>query len=648
MKFSTRLAATYVGLELPFLVLLIPGLARLLAVEFTAILGPVLVWLLVGRVIAFTHHAALLRPVDGWRADDASERDLVDAESTLRLAPRRITFANSLVWVAAYVAAAVHLWLAPGSRELLGPAEFGVLVFFVLANIGGAGSYGYGLLALLTGSERADLSRRIMARDIELPPQRGSLGLRLGALIAVFALTPTALLAASSRAGDVAYERHAAAVELGVRVQAGARAHADGTTLDEGGIVTEAELPPPRPAAALDEFPDLGVRLGFDRRTQRLSAAVELEPGRWWLVEGEVNAGGGPRGARLVTLAVLLVVWAVLVAVLIPRSLITPLRVVDAAMRRLVAVGDVRALEDLPVVQDDEIGELVRSFNALAATLRELAAAAHAVSDGQLDTQIDQPGDLQDAFRSMLTQLRTMVGQIVETGRRVAQAANEILAASQEQEEAAGEHSEQVGQVSDRLAALADAAQQISATATGVRDNAEATLTTTDVMVERLAELNEHVQGIGELLDTIRDIASRSDLLALNGSLEATRAGEAGRGFALVAAEMRRLAERVTATVSDVSERLAAIDRSSETTVAATDEGRALARGTVDAAGRIFEVMDRQRRNTEALADSMQVMEVSVVTASDATSQTRSQAERLRIEVDELDRLTRQFELGRD
>src|SRR5690606_16131120 len=93
-----------------------------------------------------------------------------------------------------------------------------------------------------------------------------------------------------------------------------------------------------------------------------------------------------------------------------------------------------------------------------------------------------------------------------------------------------------------------------------VLGDAEQAVATTDDTAAQITALRRHTASIGELLQTIGEIANRSDLLALNGSLEATRAGEAGRGFSLVATEMRRLAERVTGTVEDVRGRVEQIE----------------------------------------------------------------------------------------
>nr|WP_255216324.1 methyl-accepting chemotaxis protein [Pseudenhygromyxa sp. WMMC2535] len=198
--------------------------------------------------------------------------------------------------------------------------------------------------------------------------------------------------------------------------------------------------------------------------------------------------------------------------------------------------------------------------------------------------------------------------------------------------------------VSETITSLVGAAEDISREAGGVLGDAEQTLAATDAMVEKIAELGAYAEGIGGLLEGIREIADRSDLLALNGALEATRAGEAGRGFALVAAEMRRLAERVTSMVADVHARVTNIQAASAGTTAVTERSRALAQSTAAAAREIRALIERQGVETEAVATNIHQVADTVRASAAANSQTRATAEGLKLQADTLERLTRASE----
>jgi methyl-accepting chemotaxis protein len=322
-----------------------------------------------------------------------------------------------------------------------------------------------------------------------------------------------------------------------------------------------------------------------------------------------------------------------------------PLERLHVALRRVVAVGDLRELGRIPVLRTDEIGELVREFNHMLDVFEQLANAAQKVAAGDLRVDITGPGDLQDAFRNMVERLAELVTQIRDAAIEVASAASEIHAATRGQEQASVSQSDELRHVSLALDRLARSAGDISSAATEVLTNARQTGEHADQVQTKLTELGLHVAQVSALLGLIRDIADRSDLLALNGSLEATRAGEAGRGFTLVAVEMRRLAERVSAAVSDVRSTIADVEASNRATALATKESRELAESTTGAAQRIVEVVYLQGAETESV--SMGVREVVEVVSSTAVSiaQTRATADGLREQAQQLERLIGRFEL---
>jgi methyl-accepting chemotaxis protein len=300
----------------------------------------------------------------------------------------------------------------------------------------------------------------------------------------------------------------------------------------------------------------------------------------------------------------------------------------------------------IPVVRRDEIGELTTEFNHMLDVFDELASAARAVAAGNLQVEMQGPGDLQDSFRAMVARLAELVMQIREAALEVASASAEIHAATYEQERAVGQQSDEIREVSIAIARLAGSATDISKEAGEVLTNAEQTRKRADEVVGEIAELGRHITRVGELLELIRDVADRSDLLALNGSLEATRAGEAGRGFALVATEMRRLAERVTGTVADVRATVAAIGTSNSATVDATKDSRELAGSTTQAARRIVDVIHTQGTETELVSSAARAIADAVASSAAAITQTRASADGLRERAERLERLIQQFDVA--
>jgi methyl-accepting chemotaxis protein len=346
-----------------------------------------------------------------------------------------------------------------------------------------------------------------------------------------------------------------------------------------------------------------------------------------------------------VVFTLLVCVWAPICAYALGRAVSRPIAKLTAISRRIVEQGDLKEIGTVAVATNDEIGVLTDKVNDVLDLMRDVSVAAHAIARGDLRAKVEGTGELPDSFRGMLESLRGMVLQIRETSVDLASAAAEIFAASQEQEAAAASQSSAMVEISRTMDSLSESAAHVSDAVQGVLGNAERTLHNTDDMVRRIGELTGHANRIGEILEVIRDIADRSDLLALNGSLEASHAGEGGRGFALVASEMRRLAERVTASVSDVKKLVSDIRDSGSSTVMATEESKKLAEGTTDAARQITFVTQQQRSGTEQVSQSIKGIADVVSQAVSATSQTRTSAQGLKTQADKLSALVRRFEL---
>jgi methyl-accepting chemotaxis protein len=130
--------------------------------------------------------------------------------------------------------------------------------------------------------------------------------------------------------------------------------------------------------------------------------------------------------------------------------------------------------------------------------------------------------------------------------------------------------------------------------------------------------------------------------------VEATRAGEAGRGFALVAAEMRRLTERVTGAVGRVRDQVTSIRTAGSSTVLATDRGCKLADDTAAAARQISTITQNQCRETMQLSIEVQAVASDMDLTVASTTQTQAAATAMRQQAVELQRLIGQFKLRAD
>jgi methyl-accepting chemotaxis protein len=336
---------------------------------------------------------------------------------------------------------------------------------------------------------------------------------------------------------------------------------------------------------------------------------------------------------------------APVLAVNLSTDVLRPIQEITRALQQITEVGKLDEVAIIPVTQNDETGLLSTKFNDLVDMLRALSAAASALARGDLETRMDGDGDVATAFRAMIESLGRIVRQIHETSVLLAAAATEIYAASQEQEAAAASQSTAMAEIRQTMESLFEAAAHVAESVRGVLSNAERTLETTDRMVVRIGDLTNHAGRIGEILETIRDISDRSDLLALNGALEASRAGEAGRGFGLVAAEMRRLAERVMSSVHDVRSLVGDIRASGSSTMMATEDSKKLAASTTDAARQITMVTQQQRSGTEQVLQSVREIAETLAQSVAAMAQSRASAEQLKSQADKLSTLVRAFRI---
>lgn len=219
---------------------------------------------------------------------------------------------------------------------------------------------------------------------------------------------------------------------------------------------------------------------------------------------------------------------------------------------------------------------------------------------------------------------RAVSGPLQETSNVLATSAAEILSTTTEQATGATESLAAVTQTAATVDEVVQTAEQSTDRARGVASSAqraadigrqgrEAINTTiagiSDVrervgaMQERMVELTEQAQAIGEIIATVSDLAEQTNLLALNAAIEAARAGEQGRGFAVVAGEVKNLAEQSKAGTVRVRQILEQVQRAATAAVAVTEEGN---RKVNDVATQVSEAGETIRQLAEAIAGASQ------------------------------------------
>jgi methyl-accepting chemotaxis protein len=597
------------------------------------------------------------------------------ADRSLQSLPVRFAIVYGLTWIATYAAGFLVVKGYGPERMPLPPQADNAVAILCAAVFFGGFAFAYPLASTLTADAASECSALARAGGYGLDRSPSSLQLRIAVVAISLGLGPMLWMVSLGYIKQVesshdqrVTQAALASSELSLAISRLGPASGDagvGSVLEsfqkrnvEGLLLAPGKRQGTDAASRLlAADPEIGQWLASEasRRTNGVYARIDLpNVVSFHRVDGDQVAVAVLRAPvsasssfvlSSIVFTILVCVWAPVCAYALGRAVSRPIGKLTAISRRIVEQGDLKEIGTVPVATNDEIGVLTDRVNDVLDLMRDVSVAAHAIAKGDLRAVVDGSCELPDSFRGMLESLRGMVQQIRETSVDLASAAAEIFAASQEQEAAAASQSSAMVEISRTMDSLSDSAAHVSDAVQGVLGNAERTLHNTDDMVRRIGELTGHANRFGEILEVIRDIADRSDLLALNGSLEASHAGEGGRGFALVASEMRRLAERVTASVSDVKKLVSDIRDSGSSTVMATEESKKLAEGTTDAARQITFVTQQQRSGTEQVSQSIKGIADVVSQAVSATSQTRTSAQGLKTQADRLSALVKRFEL---
>ena len=245
---------------------------------------------------------------------------------------------------------------------------------------------------------------------------------------------------------------------------------------------------------------------------------------------------------------------------------------------------------------------------------------AQRIAKGDLGGTVEGDSEVSETIRTMLEGLRTMVMRTREAAAALSSSAQEIAAMARQQEQGAVEQASAVAQVHKTLARLLEGSSFAAQSTEEVFRNVELTQKTSEVVAQRASALSAHTRRISALLEVIKSIANKSEILALNAALEGARAGGAGRGFSLVASQMQRLAESVMGSVRDVRALVEDIEGATGATLSATEESTRLSARATAAARQISVTLQQQRGSTEQVATAMRdIQEVTALVAAGST-----------------------------
>lgn len=259
--------------------------------------------------------------------------------------------------------------------------------------------------------------------------------------------------------------------------------------------------------------------------------------------EDDLNADAGKHAeasyekarVSLLGASVLAVIVGILISVFLSRSIIRPIgHAVEITQR--VASGDFTARID--VESGDEIGKLLQAIKGMNEAL------GHVIRQARENSQ---------KVAGAAAEVSTAAGQIAESSRHQSEAASSMAAAVEQMTVSVGQisdHATGAQRVSSESSDLSREGSEVISEMIGKMLEISKTVNQSSVVME---DLTKHSEEISSIVHVIKEVADQTNLLALNAAIEAARAGEQGRGFAVVADEVRKLAERTSQSTIDIS-----------------------------------------------------------------------------------------------
>ncbi|MEA3253833.1 MAG: HAMP domain-containing methyl-accepting chemotaxis protein, partial [Chloroflexota bacterium] len=400
-----------------------------------------------------------------------------------------------------------------------------------------------------------------------------------------------------------------------------------------------------------------------------IESCNELRAGQ----KSKMEAAASSAITMLIGFAALGFVLAVLLAFIIARGISKPVSQI-AVIAEEIAVGDVNQTIDID--SEDEIGMLAGSFRKLIDYMKEVAGVAEKIAENDLTVTIEPKSEddaLGVAVKTMIANLTGMVRQLTDNASELVSAATEVASASEQMSRGAGDQADQVNQVSTAIeemaATIVESSKNAGEASDAGKNSSDTAIAGGEVIsdtvsgiqkigkvvresADSIAKLAKSSEQIGEIIGVIDDIADQTNLLALNAAIEAARAGEQGRGFAVVADEVRKLAERTGKATGEITDMIKGIQgeteeavQSMEVGIQETDKGRELAdkagnslNEIVNMSQRVMDMIQQIASATEEQSAASEQISKNIEHVSSITKETASGAEQSATAAEELNR----------
>jgi methyl-accepting chemotaxis protein len=338
----------------------------------------------------------------------------------------------------------------------------------------------------------------------------------------------------------------------------------------------------------------------------------------------------------------LLALWIAFVAVRVSR----PIRQLEVAAGRI-SMGDLDVVVD--VTGRDEIGRTARAFVDMRSYLQETAQAAERIAGGDLTVAVTPRSEqdvLRRTFAAMTQRLHGLVGEIRRTADVMTTTGRQVSSKVDETSRSIDSLAGASGEIAANAARQSSLLRDVVGSAHAARRQATEGSATADRMTAAMRQLAAMSERISEIGGTITAIANQTNLLALNASIEAARAGEAGQGFAVVAHEVRALAEQSRQAATSIVDLVTEVQTSADRAVTVAEHE------ALTAFHRIEESVREAAAALEGAAAAVEQTSASVTTMSAHTeragavqAEISTSCESLNTTAAELQRLVSQFDV---